>query len=275
MRSVQIDFIRLPEEFHKQHKLCLFLLSQIEDFLVKDAFIELRVQTVQFDKEPILNEGEHILDYLRRIGEDDKHDKIMAGQILNGVIGDICHFLQSALFASLQQRLTVSFALIRKPFVYDLLVILRLYLTDDFLDKFNEEANFDTTGLSQGDIKELLKESEQLLLTSSIKATDIYDFVFNAANSDSIINLSNKALHPSTTRSKHNLTEIQNINFTFSTIESHETQWQYIYARLPLLLLYLDEILECIVFGLIGLDEAVYIDRLAERAEFFTQNNTM
>lgn len=181
--------------------------------------------------------------------------------------------MQIALFASLQKRLTVTFALIRKPFVYNLLVILRLYFTSDFLDRFNNEEKFDTAKLSEDDIKGLLQVSEEVLFSKSIKAADIYDIVFNPASPDSIKNMSNKALHPSTTQNKNNLTEIQNLNFVFSTEKSIETQWDYLYRKLPLLLLYLNEVLEFIVFDHLKVDNKVYAERLIERADFFKHNN--
>lgn len=177
--------------------------------------------------------------------------------------------LQIALFSSLQKRLTVTFSLIRKPFVYNLIVILRLYFTTDFLEKFNNAAKFDTAELTNAEKRELLEISERVMLSVSIKGSDIYNIVFNSENPDSIINISNKALHPSTTRNIHNRTEIQNMNFIFSTAESIETQWEFLYSKMPLLLLYLNELLEFIVFDHMRMDGKVYSDRLIERAEFF------
>lgn len=273
MRNERFDFLYLSEKFQRQHNSCEFLLYQIEDFVVKDNYKKLRVQSLHFTKEPDFLDGEHILDYLRRSGEHDKHSEILTSNILNALIADICQFMQIALFASLQKRLTVTFALIRKPFVYNLLVILRLYFTSDFLDRFNNEEKFDTAKLTEDDIKELLKISEEVLFSKSIKADDIYDIVFNPASPDSIKNMSNKALHPSTTQNKNNLTEIQNLNFVFSTEKSIETQWDYLYRKLPLLLLYLNEVLEFIVFDHLKVDDRTYAERLVERAEFFKHNN--
>jgi hypothetical protein len=273
MRNERFDFLYLPEKFQSFHKTCEFLLYQIEDFVVKDTFRGLRVQTIHFEEEAVFLEQEHIFDYLNRSGLQDKHNEIITCNILNSVIADTCQFLQIALFASLQERLTVSFALIRKPFVYNLLVILRLYFTSDFLDKFNNSEKFDTTELSKEDIQELLEISENVLISKSVKANDIYNIVFDRTNPDSIVNMSNKALHPSTTQNKNNLTEIQNINFVFSTAQSIETQWDYLYRKMPLLLLYLNEVLEFIVFDHLKVDHGVYIERLTERAEFFKHNN--
>lgn len=273
MRNERYDFINLPQEYHLKHKSCEFLLYQIEDFITADIYKDLKVQTIEIDKEVELLEDENILDYLLRINKSEKHNEIITRNILNAVIVDTCQFLQIALFASLQQRITVAFSLIRKPFVYNLLIILRLHLTNDFLERFNTEDSFDTTALKQEEIKELLKVSESLIFSKSIKASDVYDFIFNQALEDSLVNISNKALHPSTTRNKNNMTEIQNINFVFSTEESIMSQWDYLYRRLPYLLLYLNEILEAIMFDHLKLDYEIYSERLKERANFFKKNN--
>lgn len=266
MRNERYDFIHLPKEFHKLHQSCEFLLYQIEDFVLKEDYKGLRVQTIKFSEDPVFLDGEHILDYLLRTNKHDHHNEIITRNILGALIGDTCQFLQIALFASLQQRLTVTFSLIRKPFCYNLLVILRLYLTTDFLDRFNKEDGFDTTELSQEDIIELLNLSENMLYSKSIKASDIYNYIFNPKEIDSLVNISNKALHPSTTRNKSNRTEIQNINFVFSSKDSIITQWDYLYRRLPLLLLYLNEVLEFIMFDHLKLDNSLYAERLTERA---------
>lgn len=150
---------------------------------------------------------------------------------------------------------------------------MRLYFTNDFLERFNNEEKFDTAKLSEDNIKELLRVSEDVLFSKSIKAADIYDIVFNPASSDSIKNMSNKALHPSTTQNNNNLTEIQNLNFVFNTEKSIETQWDYLYRKLPLLLLYLNEVLEFIVFDHLKVDNKTYSERLIERADFFKCNN--
>jgi len=101
----------------------------------------------------------------------------------------------------------------------------------------------------------------------------VYDFIFNQALDDSLVNISNKALHPSTTRNKNNKTEIQNINFVFSTKDSIMSQWDYLYRRLPFLLLYLNEVLEVIMFDHLNLENKIYAQRLTERANFFKKNN--
>lgn len=126
--------------------------------------------------------------------------------------------------------------------------------------------------MTKEDILGLLEMSVEVLSTPSIKSGDLYDVIFNPDLPGSIVNFSNKALHPSTTRNKINRTEVQNINFVFSTPEAVNAQWEYLYSRLPLLLLYLNEVLDFAIFDHLKLANSILVDRLTERDEFIKRN---
>jgi hypothetical protein len=123
--------------------------------------------------------------------------------------------------------------------------------------------------LHKSDLLELIELSTAALITTSITKEDIYDFIFNQEISDSLINISNKALHPSTTRNKQNLTGIQNINFIFSTKADIVNQWEYFYSRLTVFIIYLVEICDFIISQLLNLDKDFYSKRLEDRERIF------
>lgn len=243
------------------------MVDEIESFIINDVFIGLKAQILNLDGKELPQENEHILDYLLRTNQKGFHDEHLKNYILYALLIDSVYFLKEAIEASTKMRLTVAFSLLRKPLVYNMVVILRLFFTSDFLDKFNLEENFDTTNLIKDDLKELLNLSTEVLLTKSISGNDIYDFVFNKDEADSLINISNQALHPSTTRNKNNSTGIQNINFVFSTEKEIITQWEYVYKRLPVLLIYLNEVLDFIVFHQLNLDDNLYAARITDRVQ--------
>jgi len=261
------DYLLLPQKFHKDHKFCSLMVDEIESFIISDVFMGLKIQILNFDGKELLQENEHILDYLLRTNQKGFHDKHLKNHILYALLIDSVSFLKEAMEASAKMRLTVTFSLLRKPFVYNMVVVLRLFFTSDFLDKFNLEENFDTTNLTKEDLKELLNLSTEVLLTKSISGNDIYDFVFNKGEADSLINISNQALHPSTTRNKNNSTGIQNINFVFSTEKEIITQWEYLYGLLKVLLIYLNEVLDYIVFTQLELEDKLYTERITNRVE--------
>jgi hypothetical protein len=266
---LEIPYRLLPERFHSSHKFCLEMTNEIEKFITDNTYIDLKTQVINIEGKPLINKGEHILDYLLRIGENELHDKYLTKHIIHATLIDTLYFIKEALSASTKQRLTVAFALIRKPFVYNLVIILRSFFTSDFLEEFNSTDNFDTTKLHKTDLLELIELSTATLITKSITKEDIYDFIFNQEISDSLINISNKALHPSTTRNKQNLTGIQNINFIFSTKADIENQWEYFYSRLKVFIIYLVELCDFIIFQLLSLDDDFYSKRLIEREKIY------
>jgi len=275
-KNNRTNYYFLPEKYQEKHDMCEFLITQIESFITDNAYSELKYHSIQLEENINIDKDEHILDFLLRTKGKEQHDKIILASIIHSTIIDICYFVQEALLTSLKQRLTVTFALLRKPFVYDLVILLRAFFTDDFIDEFNSDPKFDATKLAKRDLKELLSISTEHLTTNNvspsvyINANELYDFIFNKAKDDSLINITNKALHPSTTYNENNLTGVQNLNFFFSTKADIETQWDYVYRRLPYFLLYMNELIETIMFGFLQFDTDNLIQRIEERAEFFS-----
>lgn len=257
----------LPQKYWKKHDLCEYLISQIEEFITNDIYNGLKFRVIELKSLNELLKNEHPLDFLLRTGKKEIHDEMITNQISLGLIIDICYFIQEALACSKKKRLVVAFSLLRKPFVFDLIVLLRLIFEDHFLEKFNDQEDFDTTGLSKEDKIFLLKESTKLMLIKSITEVELFEFIFDTTNPNSIINLSNKALHPSTTKYPDNKTGKQNLNFMFSNFEDIERYWDYIYSVLPMLLIYYVEIVEIFVFASLKLDTQIHIKRVEERAK--------
>jgi hypothetical protein len=154
----------LPKKFHASHSLCSALVDELEAFITEKDFLGLREQTINIDSEQKPLENESVLDYLIGIDERTLHDKCIENSIIHAILIDMIYFLKEALSASTKQRLTVTFALLRKPLVYDLVVLLRLFFTSDFLSRFNSEAGFDTTKLPKADLLELLDLSINTLI---------------------------------------------------------------------------------------------------------------
>lgn len=261
----------LPEKHWAEHRMCELLINQIEEYITNEIFNDLRFQEVQIDpKNPILKD-EHIFDYLLRIDKKDEHNLFIKKNITNALIMDTCYFLQEALVCSKKKRLTVSFALLRKPFVYDLIIFLRILFETDFIEKYNTQESFDATKLTDEDKLALLNLSTTCLFSlKTIKGSELFDWIFNQSNPDSIINISNKALHPSTNRNKNNMTEMQNLNFVFANNDNIENLWSFFYNRIPLLLLYFLEIIDALIMNLIEIPEPKFQQRLEERIKILT-----
>jgi len=271
--SLDNEYLYLPEKYWNKHKQCELFIRQIEEFIVDETYDDLRYQKFDLESENDLKENEHIFDYLLRKEKFEEHDNFVRKSLVNGLIMDVCYFLQEALLASKKMRLTVAFSLLRKPFVYHLPVFLRLLFDEEFLEKFNNEDSFDVNYITEKGKRNLIEKSRPYLLVSkTLKEEEIFDWIFNQKEPDSLINLTNKALHLSTTRNKSNKTDIQNLNFIFSNPSDIENLWDYIYTKIPVLTLYLLEIIEPLVFAIIELPDGVYTKRIEERIEIITKN---
>jgi len=260
----------LPKQYHDYHDTCEFLVGQLETFLLGEAFHELRRQAIELspDVEP-MEEGEYALDYLMRAGRQEEHDQLVMCHTIYGLLSDSCYFIREALDASRKRRLTVAFALLRKPFVYNLPVLLRLYLEEGFLEQFNTREDFDATSIPKQFLLELIEASCSMSVSGTLKRDDVYNIIFNREDPHSLINMSNMALHPVTTRHWASMTGAKNLNLMFNTPKSLDSQWGYIYRKLPFLINYMLECTDMIIFGVLKLDPALYGKRMEERAAFY------
>lgn len=271
--KVDREYLYLPERFWVKHKQCELLVQQIEKFIVEEKYNELRYQSFKLDSEDDIKKNEHIFDYLLRKNRKDEHDNLIRISLVNAMVMDVCYFLQEALLCSKKKRLTVAFSLLRKPFVYHLPIFLRIMFDNEFLDNFNNQDSYDVNYIKEEKKQELIKSSLELLIgAKALTPQEIYDWIFNQNEPDSLINITNKALHLSTTRNKNNQTEIQNLNFIFSNQEDIENLWSYIYQKIPVLILYLLEVIEPLIFALIELPDGLYKKRLEERIKIMTNN---
>lgn len=153
-------------------------------------------------------------------------------------------------------------------------VLLRIYLEEGFLENFNNREDFDASKMSKQDLMELIEASTPMMLVGDITRDEIYNIIFNKEDHGSLINWSNKALHPSTTYHWASMTGAKNLNFMFNTPESLDSQWGHLYRRLPFLLNYMLECTEQIIFDTLKLAPAIYTERMQVRANYFSRGLT-
>lgn len=279
MNKISEKYLYLPEEFHIKHDACFKLVGQIEEFITNQLYDELRTQAVDLTEKEISMLDKHtgdMLDFLVSIDKKDAFDRIIVLHTINALIIDICYFLQEALECSKKKRLVVTFSLLRRPLIYNMVIILRLLFEDSFLEKYisgidsdsAKRVDFDAAKLK--DISDLLNKSEGKLITNSIKGSQIFELVFDRSSPNSLINMSEKALHPVTTRNNANKTGAMNLNFMFSTNKEYYLQWQYIYNQLPAVLLYFIDLVDTLVFTQIEIADLdkVINERLETRLSF-------
>jgi hypothetical protein len=271
----QRDYLFLPKEFHNRHDVCMDLLSQMEEVMISDDYLPLRIRAINLEKEGELDQH-HILDYLLSKDRKEEHDEIIRNHVIIALFTDVCYFTQEAMTCAIKSRLTVCFAMLRKPFVYTMIVMLRLLFEEGFIDKFNNDESFDPSSIAPNDRKELIGLAIQVIPLKIFSADDIENWVFDKESPDSIINLADGALHLKTNRNKKGnakITEKQNFNFIFSNHEAIQSQWDLLYRVMPALLLFLVSVSDVVLATVPGLPDDIMEKRMIKRAVILKQFN--
>lgn len=253
--------IILPEEFHFSHEYCFFLHDVLTGMLVhgEKAGIYRSVE-IKLKNEEELNSleglsGVDLIEWMKNHGYSDKAFELYEKRITAALLSDMCHFIYEALNCSKKGKLTVTYALLRKPFRDNLLCLERL-LTEpsDFFSWFEKEK---IDGL---DMQRYPKEIKMKIIENVFKEIKypsaftpelIYGLRYDKETEYGFDSLWNKATHLITTN-KYIKTESSNFNFVFSDSDSHESQWRHLYSMLPMLLFYTNLVVEKLVKRIVG-----------------------
>jgi hypothetical protein len=261
------QYYYLPKKYHAAHDYSEFVITQIEELITKSKFNELRSKPVT------LTEGQagalatykgHIYDFLQENGMKDIMNNSVACTLLNSLIMESCYFLQEAYLCSMKRRLTVAFSLFRKPFFEVVIILMRLMLEDDFVDRFNMEDDFDPTALHTAQKRECL-EVINILLNDLYVVDDLYEYLFDKSAPDNLYNLGNQSIHLYTGKNPAIKTGKQNLNLIFNGLSEQDSRWHYVYNIMPMLLTFLADLTELTVMRHTSIDTSVFERRFVER----------
>ena len=263
-----MEFYYLPKEYHTIHSACIELVRQIEEFIVKDEYKFLKVSTSAMTPEELnlLEKCGDIWAFLKKYKEEQFYT-LLNKQLILGLLRDFCYFMQESLDCSNKMRLVVSYALLRRPLVDNLKILLRILADDSFYDDFIGRDDYDPVQMKDEDLKEFLSATDEIRMTKPITGAFMYECIYDKNNAGSIINLSNRAIHPVTTR-PWNKTGAMNCNFMFTTPVDIAELWKHYYAYLPAILMFYSELFNYAVFSLFEneVDLELYPKRLEKTA---------
>lgn len=243
-----MDYGYLPQEFHFSHNFCFFLHDQLVAALKSGEESRIfDVELVSDQRIPDGLEGEQLFEWLSNNGHRSTILSMYYRQITAALLADMLHFLYEALRCSAKGKITVTFALLRKPLKENLLY-LEWLLADpgDMLSAFEDEKPAAKSIKTLADFRK--KEIIQLAADKTsmgrwLDADLIYDLRYNKKFAAGFENLFQKANHL-VTSFKSLETEPANFNFVFSNDDAHHSQWNGLYSYLPPLLLHTVEIVE-------------------------------
>jgi hypothetical protein len=199
--------------------------------------------------------GEQAFAWLERTGRSKELGEVLFRMLVAGLLGDACHFIYEALRCAEKGKLTVAFALLRKP-LKESLYYLEYLLADPetFLNTFYNESidNLKLPGISYREraIDIIARAAKQTVHPDMYDAEFLYDTRFDKAAPYGLELYWTRALHLVTTRPPIN-TEPQNLNFVFSNSDDLLSQWSRFYTLVPFLLYYMADVSTSLMFHLV------------------------
>lgn len=250
-----MSYSHLPEAFKFSHDFCFFLHDQMVFTLKSGEEANIFSHSWEMDpnNSPIPDgmSGEELVQWLEQKGHKDVIYILYYKQICAALLADMLHFIYEALSCSAKGKLTVTYALLRKP-IKENLFYLEWLLADpsDMLAKFDSD-DLRSRSISRSFTEERKKEIIKAALSNTeyrnwIDPDFIYDLRYNKSFSLGFESLFQKANHLVTTF-RFMETERSNFNFVFSDEQSWESQWDGLYSFLPVLLFHAVQIVDTLI----------------------------
>ncbi|GAH08133.1 unnamed protein product, partial [marine sediment metagenome] len=202
--------------------------------------------------------GESFINWLEENGYEDIVMESFYRQIIVATLSDFCHFVYEGLKCSEKGKTTVAFALFRKPFKENLLFFE--WLLGDPVEFMKV---FYTKETSRYTIDKILKEEKIQIIANSIdkiwpqerffNEDYIYKLRYAKKCAYGFENYWQRATHL-VTSFREIKTEPHNLNFIFSNYEDKESQWEFIYLMVPMLLYYTLNVVEHLFLNIAEFD---------------------
>ena len=248
----------LPKKHWYSHQFCFFIHDQLVQIISSGERDRIFNVKIEFPDEELVKKiqemtGEQLMDWLENNGYEHIVYEITFRQLCVALLSDLCHFVYEALDCSRKEKLTVTYALLRKP-LQENLFYLEWLLADpeSFLQKFHLDGIESLILSGRGAIS---PDKKKEIIKGAIKKTKygewidsefIYQLRYDKKVAFGMEQLWQKAIHLITSY-RFLETEEKNINFVFSGPKAHKSQWDYLYSFLPILLFYTLQIMQALI----------------------------
>lgn len=245
----------LPDKYKFSHEYCLFLyqrlVNSIESCESSGVFNhEFPLESDEVEEFKSLK-SENLFIWLEQHGYQDTINILYYKKIIPALLTDFLHFIYEALECSRKGKLTVCYALLRKPLKENLFYLEWLLANPEGFMK-----SFDKGELKELKINQVFKDEmkvkiieEAQLRTEKEKWIDprlLYSLRYDKKANHGFEQGCQKATHLITTF-KFLETEQSNFNFVFSDNKALDSQWAHIYSFLPMLLFHTIQVSEALI----------------------------
>ena len=260
------DKVILPKKFHQQHNISVVLYDFLVDILKKPRYKGLTSTGIPLDNgsKKIINKinkgGIHILDYLESSNRKTEIVTVLTKHVFTSVLHDMASFIYESLSCARRGKMSVAYALLRKPLTDELIILEQLLIDkEDFIDRFYFQGTLKLYDPSAKNLKHdkliqiISKAIEKVGLIGPFFSSLVYDLRYNKGSVSGLNGMMNHG-HHIVTDDKNYKTEDKNFNFVFSVEEDYHKYWDHYYYFVPYLLIYLSCIVDRLAHSLVNVN---------------------
>lgn len=186
--------------------------------------------------------------WLKATAREDDAAQLIRRTVFQALLSDFLHFVYEALSCSRKAKLAVSYALLRKPLQEHLALFEAMAIDLKAFAELLESNPLALRGQKAGGPDAHTRRIQAVL--DLIDERDRFDAGYltqlrYVKTDDGFDGFCNHAMHLFTEHPAIR-TEPLNVNFIFSGDESRQSQWYYLYSRLPYILAYARRLIEYI-----------------------------
>ncbi|WP_281225466.1 hypothetical protein [Flavobacterium aquiphilum] len=252
-----MDDVAIPEKYIKVNNICAVIYDQLTEVYKEKNYKNLFQTSITGENaikfmEETKKSKIHALDWLKSQNLTIEIELVVSKQILSAVTSDLINFIFESMHAAKRGKMTVAYALLRKPFADELFILEQLLIDRaEFINRFFHIGDPETYDPSNRKLnkKEIIKKVFDKIDTTFLYDSElIYDLRYNKAFDAGINGTTNQALHIVTNDKNYKTTE-QNFNFVFSQKNDYNRYFENYYLVVPNLLFYAVSVIDAIIFN--------------------------
>lgn len=250
--------IPLPKKYHSVNNLCAVIYDQFTSILTEKHFLKHIVVDFAIDPanqqfvDELKNDSMHAFDFMKANGLNRELTEILTKHITMSVLGDFVDFMYESLSCAQRGKMSVAYALLRKPLTDELLIFEQLLVAPaDFVRLYfhiGDPKGYDPSGSNHNRLQ-IIQDVFKVSDPGPVYTTDlIYGLRYDKQNASGINGISNQALHI-VTNDRAYRTEDGELNFVYSNQYDYQRYWRHYYYFIPYLLIYAAHVIDELVFG--------------------------
>lgn len=256
LEIIKNDKVALPKKHHEANNVLAHVYDLLTEVFADEYYSTLKKTNVNFHgqeelKNAFVDKKIDVLDILKAHKKNDELVEVLTKHLTLGILNDMINFLYEAINIAKKGKMPVAYALLRKPFTDELLILEQLLVDkEDFINRFYHEGDIKKYDPSDSglDKKTIIRSAVSCININVMYDADfIYKLRYDKEMNAGINGITNQALHVVTGHSKYR-TANQNLNFVFSNEDDTNTQWEHFYTAVPMLLMYTTSVADKILF---------------------------